>query len=129
MQALFFSAFFTLAIDDGGGGTGLPFSVLPTFHIKRMVDAIQRAVIAPQVEIIKKRAAWRQVFRHCPPLASRAQDVMRKSREVLRLTHELGLVAPRVADKIKSLIRCEWSVSSIGLVLQQEGRVRHVVLS
>jgi hypothetical protein len=29
------------------------FALLLTFHIKRVVDAIQRAVVAPQVEISK----------------------------------------------------------------------------
>src|SRR4029077_357939 len=71
----FFSAFHALAIDDGGGGAGLSSALLPTFHIKRVVDAIQRAVVAPQVEIIKKRAARWQGLRDCTPLASRAQDI------------------------------------------------------
>ena len=39
------------------------------------MDAIQRAVPAPQVEIVEQRAARRQVFRDRPPLASRAQHI------------------------------------------------------
>jgi hypothetical protein len=74
-HSIFFGAFHALAIDDGGGGTGLSFDSLPTFRIKRVVDAIQRAVVAPQVEIIKKRAARWQVLRDCTPLASRAQNI------------------------------------------------------
>src|SRR5262249_16323584 len=36
---------------------------------------IQRAVVAPQVEIIEKCAARRQIFRDRTPLASRAQNI------------------------------------------------------
>lgn len=39
------------------------------------MDAIERAVIAPQIKIVEKRAAWRQIFRNRPPLASRAQHI------------------------------------------------------
>src|SRR5262249_11800673 len=36
---------------------------------------IERAVPAPQIEIIVQGRAWRQVFRNRAPLAARAQDV------------------------------------------------------
>ena len=39
------------------------------------MDAIQRAVVAPQVEIVEKCAAWWQIFRDRTPLASRAQNI------------------------------------------------------
>src|SRR5262245_5663956 len=39
------------------------------------MDAIERAVPAPQIEIIVQGRAWRQVFRNRAPLAARAQDV------------------------------------------------------
>jgi hypothetical protein len=39
------------------------------------MDAIQRAVVAPQVEIVEKCAARRQIFRDRTPLASRAQNI------------------------------------------------------
>jgi hypothetical protein len=39
------------------------------------MDAIERAVVAPQIKIVEKRAAWRQIFRNRPPLASRAGSV------------------------------------------------------
>src|SRR5262245_35005725 len=56
----FFSALHALAIDDGGGRAGFSFALLPTRHIKRVMDAIQRAVVAPQVEIVEKCAAGRK---------------------------------------------------------------------
>jgi hypothetical protein len=43
--------------DDAGGRAGFSFALLPTRHIKHMMDAIQRAVVAPQVEIVKNCAA------------------------------------------------------------------------
>src|SRR6516162_9684054 len=39
------------------------------------MDAIERAVPTPQIEIIVQGRAWRQVFRNRAPLAARAQDV------------------------------------------------------
>src|SRR5215510_7004086 len=58
----FFSALHALAIDDGGGRAGFSFPLLPTRHIKHVMDAIQRAVVAPQVEIVEKCAARRQIY-------------------------------------------------------------------
>src|SRR5262249_5015444 len=69
------SALHSLAIDDGGGRAGFSFALLPTRHLKHVMDAIQRAVIAPQVEIVEKCAARRQIFRDRTPLASRAQNI------------------------------------------------------
>ena len=74
-RAAFFGAFHALTVDDSSGGTGFSPLLLAALHIKRMMDTIQRAVVAPQVEIIMHRAARRQVLRKCPPLASRGQDV------------------------------------------------------
>jgi hypothetical protein len=39
------------------------------------MDALQRSVPTPEIEIIKQRAAWRKVFRDRTPLAARAQNV------------------------------------------------------
>src|SRR5439155_8024255 len=69
------SALHALAIDDGGARAGFSFALLSTLHIKRVMDAIQRAVVAPQVEIVEQCAAWWQVFRDRTPLASRAQNI------------------------------------------------------
>src|SRR2546430_8976620 len=38
------------------------------------MDAIQRAVVGPQVEIVEQRAARRQILRDRSPLASRTQN-------------------------------------------------------
>ena len=41
-----------MAIDDGSGGAGFAFTSLTALHIKRVMNAIERAVVAPQVEIV-----------------------------------------------------------------------------
>ena len=75
MRAPFFGAFDALAIDNRGSRAGLAIALLPARHIERVMDAIQRAVPTPQIEIVEQRALRRQVFRDCPPLATRAQDI------------------------------------------------------
>ena len=44
-------------------------------RIKRVVDAIERAVPAPQIEIIVQRRARRQIRRNRAPLTAGAQDI------------------------------------------------------
>ena len=71
-----FSALLTLWLSMMAAvGAGFAFASLTALHIKRVMNAIERPVVAPQVEIVVHRAAWRQVFRDRPPLASRAQNL------------------------------------------------------
>src|SRR5260221_11811940 len=93
----FFSALHALAMDDGGGGAGFSFALLPTRHIKRVMDAIQRAVVAPQVEIVEKCAARRQIFRDRTPLASRAQNIHDPVHHFARL--DMALVAAALGGR------------------------------
>src|SRR5882762_6949997 len=74
-KAPFFSAFDALAIDDGGGGTGLPANCFPAFYIELMMDEIERAIPTPQVEIIVQRRAPRQVFPDGPPLTTSGEKI------------------------------------------------------
>src|SRR5260221_14540800 len=103
-----------MAVDDGGGWAGVPFAALPAFHIKRVMDAIQRAVPAPQVEIVEQRAARRRVFRDRPPLTSRAQNIhdpIHHSR-----TSTWRLLPPRLAGGINgSTCPHSSSVRSLGV--------------
>src|SRR6202047_12937 len=69
IQAPLFGAFHALAINDAGGGTGFPFGFFPAFDVQLMIDAPQRAVIVPQIEVTKQRASGRQVAGDIPPLA------------------------------------------------------------
>ena len=70
MHAPFFRAFHALAVDDGGGRTGLPLRSFATLLIKRVVDSFQCAVIGPQIEVVVDRAFRRQVFRDRAPLTA-----------------------------------------------------------
>lgn len=64
-----------MGIDDGGAGTGFPPFLLAHRHIERMMDALQRAVPVPQVEIVVDRALGRKVLGQPLPLAARPQNV------------------------------------------------------
>ena len=50
-------------------------ALLAALHIKRVMDAIDCTVVAPQVKIIVYRVPRRQVLRNRPPLACRAQNI------------------------------------------------------
>ena len=54
MLAPFFGAFHALAIDDGGGGAALAFILFAALHKEHIMDASERAVIAPQIEIVER---------------------------------------------------------------------------
>ena len=55
---------------------GLPASGgFATLHVERVVDAIERAVPIPAIEVIVKRRTRRQVLRDDTPLAASAEDV------------------------------------------------------
>src|SRR5258708_6424267 len=70
----FFRAFHALAVDDGGGRTGLSLLSFPTLFIERVVDSCQRAVIRPHNEVIVDPASPRPVFPDRAPLAARRSN-------------------------------------------------------
>ena len=54
-----FSALLTLWLSMMAAvGLASAFASLTALHIKRVMNAIERAVVAPQVEIVVHRAAW-----------------------------------------------------------------------
>src|SRR3954466_4234024 len=73
--APFFCALDALAIDDRSARAGVPPRQLPACHIERVVNAAERAVVVPSVEVVVQGAARRQVLGDRGPLAARAQDV------------------------------------------------------
>src|ERR1035438_5704059 len=93
--AAFFGAFHTLAVDDGGGGTGFASRLLATLLVKRVVDAIQRAVVPPQTEVPIHGAARRQVLGDVAPLASRAQHIHDAVDDIPRVHFTLAAPALR----------------------------------
>src|SRR6476620_8471800 len=70
-----FCAFHALAVDDGGGRTGLPLLSIATLLVKRVVNSFQCAVIGPQIEVVIDRAFRRQVFRDRAPLTAGRENV------------------------------------------------------
>src|SRR3954451_11121661 len=73
--APFFCALDALAVDDRSARAGVPPRQLPACHIERVVNAPERAVVVPSVEVVVQGAARRQVLGDRGPLAARAQDV------------------------------------------------------
>src|SRR5215203_1075137 len=75
MRPPFFCALDALAIDDRSARAGVPPRQLPACHIERVVNAPERAVVVPSVEVVVQGAARRQVLGDRGPLAARAQDI------------------------------------------------------
>ena len=103
-----FSALFTLWLSMMQAvGLGLAFGLLAAFDVERVVNVLQRAVVAPQTKVVIHRAARWQVLRDIAPLASGAQDIH----------HMLArrLPPPRLAGGISGSICCHSaSVRSLG---------------
>ena len=75
MQVPLFRALDALAVNDRGGRARLASGGFATLHVERVVDAIERAVPIPAIEVIVKRRTRRQVLRDGAPLAASAEDV------------------------------------------------------
>jgi len=71
----FFGAPHALAVNDRNRRAGFPSGLLAALHVEGMMDAFQRAVAVPAVEIVVQGAVRRQVLGDRPPLATGAQDV------------------------------------------------------
>src|SRR5215204_6534772 len=64
-----------LAVDDRRRRARLAACVLPHLNIERVVDALQRPVPVPQVEVLPDGAARRQVLRQRLPLTPRPEHI------------------------------------------------------
>src|SRR2546429_9621323 len=126
MQAPLFQRSYPLAIDDGGARAGFSFALLSTLHIKRVMDAIQRAVVAPQVEIVEQCAAWWQVFRDRTPLASRAQNIHNPVHPFAQL--DMALVATPLRGRDQRFDMRPFIVGQITRVSQFAAVVTSAVL-
>src|SRR5438045_9189673 len=71
-HGIFFGALHALAVDDRRRGACLSRGLLAALHVKRVVDAIERAVPGPQLEVAVHRRARSQILLHGPPLAASA---------------------------------------------------------
>lgn len=75
-SAPFFGALDALAVDDRGCRARLALGLLSTLDIKRVMDAVERSVPFPEVEIAVDCALWRQVLRDRAPLAAGAEHIL-----------------------------------------------------
>src|SRR3954454_502331 len=73
-HGIFFGALDALRVDDRRRGAGLPASLLAAFHVERVMEAIERAVPGPQLEVAVHRRGWCQILRDDPPLAAGAEE-------------------------------------------------------
>ena len=93
MQAPFFGAFHALAVDDAAPRARLALGLLATPDVERMMDAIERAVPAPQAEVIVHGASRRQVLGQRAPLAAGAQDVHQPVDHLAQIDRPLAAAA------------------------------------
>ena len=75
MRGPFCRALDALAVNDGGRGACVTARPLAAQDVKRVVQAVERAVVLPPAEATVDGAARRQVLGHRPPLAARAQHI------------------------------------------------------
>jgi hypothetical protein len=75
VQSPFLSRFAALAVDDRGRRARLAPGPLARLDVKRVVDALQRAVPIPQAEVVVRRALRRQILRQSLPLAAGRQHI------------------------------------------------------
>jgi hypothetical protein len=71
----FFRGLDALTIDNGRRLARLSFRQFAAFHVKCMVDAVERAIIPPADKIPVDRAALRQFLRDRQPLTTGAQNL------------------------------------------------------
>ena len=63
------------------------------------MDAIERAVPVPQIEVVMQRRARRQVLRDRPPLAAGAQNVHKSVDDLVQIHGPLVAPAPGRRNK------------------------------
>src|SRR5271165_1071223 len=103
---IFFRALDALTVDDRGGRARFAHGRFPALHVERRVDALERAVPTPKVEVIVKRRARRQVLRDGAPLAAGAEDVHQAVDDLAHVDMTSVAAAPgRCMSGVDRLIR------------------------
>src|SRR5216684_14912 len=126
-HSIFFRAFHALAVDDGGGWTGLPLRSFATLLIKRVVDSFQCAVIGPQIEVVVDRAFRRQVFRDRAPLTAGRENV---HQAVHHLPHDhRALATASLARRDQRFDQSPFVVGQIARISQLAAVVTGAVLA
>ena len=84
------------------------------------MDAIERAVPAPQIEIIMQGRAWRQVLRDRAPLAASGQDVHQTIHDLADVHR--ALIAARLGRRDMQLDQCPFRIGQIARIAQPSSR-------
>src|SRR3954465_11858985 len=122
----FFSALHALAVNDRDRRACLPRGLLAALHIERVMNAIERAVPAPELEVVVPRRARRQVLGDSPPLAACAEDV---HQPVHHLAHvHRALVAATFARPDERLHMAPFLIRQIARIPQLAAVVPRTVL-
>ncbi len=82
-SAPFYGALGALRVDEGRGRAGLPSCLLAAVDVERVVDAPDRAVPLPRIQVVPHRAARTQVRRsafHWQPVESTQKTAFSTSR-------------------------------------------------
>ena len=80
------------------------------------MDALQRAVPTPEIEVVEQRAAWRKVFWDRSPLTTRAQNV---HHPIDHVAHDnRSLAAATLAGRNERFNKCPFCVSQIARITQ-----------
>ena len=80
------------------------------------MDAVERAVPAPQIEIIVQGRAWRQVFRDRAPLAACAQDVHQTVGDLAQVHR--ALITARLGRRDMQLDQCPLRIGQVARIAQ-----------
>ena len=80
------------------------------------MDAVERAVPAPQIEIIVQGRAWRQVFRERAPLAARAQDVHQTVGDLAQVHR--ALITAQLGRRDMQLDQCPFRIGQVARIAQ-----------
>ena len=94
----FFGAFGALAVDDGDARTGLASGAFAQLDIERVMDAQQRPVPVPQLQILVHGAARREVLRQGAPLAARREDIENGVQHFAHIDRTLAPAVPGRRD-------------------------------
>jgi hypothetical protein len=80
------------------------------------MDAVERAVPTPQIEIIVQGRAWRQVFRDRAPLAARAQDVHQTVGDLAQVHR--ALITAQLGRRDMQLDQCPFRIGQVARIAQ-----------
>src|SRR3954465_2041357 len=105
-----------LAVDDRRRRARLAACVLPHLNIERVVDALQRPVPVPQVEVLPDGAARRQVLRQRLPLTPRPEHIKDRVEDLTNVHRSRAAAALGRTDQRSH--QCPFGVRQITLVTQ-----------